>query len=132
MWFESPPGVGFSVVGQQNNTITNDTQATEDNLQSLVTFLSLWPEYRTNDLYIAGESYAGVYVPFLAHYVQQYNIGKPAGEQINLKGFLYGNGVTSVKFDHSVETYADFMWWHALYGQQTRDNYTDVCVDNFD
>jgi len=96
-----------------------------------VTFLDLWPEYRTNDLYIAGESYAGVYVPFLAHYVQQYNIGKPANEQINLKGFLYGNGVTSVKFDDSEETYADFMWWHALYGQQTRNNYTDVCVNNY-
>ena len=23
------------------------------------------------------------------------------------------------------------MWWHALYGQQTRNNYTEYCVNNY-
>jgi len=97
----------------------------------LLTFYSLWPEYKTNDLYIAGESYAGVYVPWLAHNIQKYNEGKAPADQINLKGFMVGNGVTSVEFDDSNATFADYMWWHALYGQQTRNNYTEYCVNNF-
>ena len=36
-------------------------QTAEDNYAALVQFFSLYPEYVANDLFIAGESYAGTY-----------------------------------------------------------------------
>ena len=44
------------------------------------------------DFYIAGESYAGHYVPQLAHRVMIGN--QVSSTYINLQGILVGNGVT--------------------------------------
>lgn len=47
---------------------------------------------------------------------------------INLVGMQIGNGLTSTEDDLGKATYADFGWWHALYGQTTRDNYEKYCL----
>jgi len=36
----------------------------EENLVSLLNWYKKFPEFKTNDLYISGESYAGIYVPY--------------------------------------------------------------------
>jgi len=55
-----------------------------------------------NDLYISGESYAGIYVPYLAWQVHQHNeqsATNPSIQFMNLKGFLVGNGCTDWEVD---------------------------------
>uniref|UniRef100_M4FDQ2 Carboxypeptidase n=1 Tax=Brassica campestris TaxID=3711 RepID=M4FDQ2_BRACM len=49
-----------------------------------------FPQYQYRDFYIAGESYAGHYVPQLAKKINEYNkaFNKPT---INIKGFMVGN-----------------------------------------
>lgn len=42
-------------------------------------------------MWLSGESYAGMYVPFFAKAILDYN--KSATEKIALKGFLVGNNV---------------------------------------
>jgi serine carboxypeptidase-like clade 1 len=55
--------------------------------------LKSYPSYIKNDFYIAGESYAGVYVPFLA---QQVMDGILNGSfLLPFKGILVGNGVSN-------------------------------------
>ena len=43
-----------------------DTQTAKDAWQAIKEWLKRFPEYEGRDMYIAGESYGGIYVPFLA------------------------------------------------------------------
>lgn len=67
MFFESPAGVGFSYADTPAGTVHNDTGSAIDSLASLVAFYAAFPEYKTNPLWLTGESYAGVYVWFSLH-----------------------------------------------------------------
>ncbi|KAH0912764.1 hypothetical protein HID58_036085 [Brassica napus] len=61
-----------------------------ENLIFLIKWMSRFPQYQYRDFYIAGESYAGHYVPQLAKKINEYNkaFNKPT---INIKGFMVGN-----------------------------------------
>lgn len=65
LYLESPGGVGFSTATAKY-LITNDTSVAKDNLKALLLFFDRYPTYKGNDFYLAGESYAGVYIPRLA------------------------------------------------------------------
>lgn len=60
-----------------------------------ITFLQKWfalfPEYEHDDLYIAGESYAGQHIPYIAKAILDRNKAG-AAHQWQLKGMLIGNG----------------------------------------
>ncbi|XP_059311649.1 serine carboxypeptidase-like 40 [Lycium ferocissimum] len=57
-----------------------------------------FPEYKNRDFYIAGESYAGHFVPQLAELILQHN--KLAKKTlINLKGIMIGNAVINYETD---------------------------------
>ena len=58
-----------------------------DNYVFLVNWLERFPEYKNRPFYISGESYAGHYVPQLAHTILYHN--KKANRTIiNLKGII--------------------------------------------
>ena len=48
-----------------------------------------FPEYQNNDLYIIGESYAGIYVPTLVREIMQ---NSTSIVKNSLKGFAVGDG----------------------------------------
>lgn len=66
LYIESPAGVGFSVANTSADYVHSDISQSEDLFTGLRDFFNAFPEYRSKDLYITGESYAGVYVPYLA------------------------------------------------------------------
>jgi len=66
LYIESPAGVGYSVANRSSDLFTNDLQQSEDALIALGAFYEKFPEKKTNDLFISGESYGGIYVPYLA------------------------------------------------------------------
>lgn len=96
LYIESPAGVGFSYCIDKNECNFDDMSSSLDNLQAVLSFYDKFPEYTNHDLYISGESYAGVYVPYLAYQIDIYN-SDPAHDQFNfnLKGIMVGNGVTN-------------------------------------
>lgn len=93
LYIEAPAGVGFSYADSAAGLVHNDSSTANDNLAAVQQFFSGFPEFQQNDLYIAGESYAGIYVPTLAYAIYLSNQALPAGQQgINLKGVMVGNG----------------------------------------
>lgn len=76
-------------------------------------------------MWLAGESYAGIYVPYLAWQIDEYNALVPEGGfKIPLKGFIVGNGVTNWKYD-GVPAYIDIGFWHGLYDLDLYDRYVN-------
>jgi carboxypeptidase C (cathepsin A) len=96
LYFEHPTGVGFSYcdscLGKSGcNCAANDTTAAEDNYDVLTGFFEAFPEFKKNDFYITGESYAGIYMPMLIGQIME------KGGVDNLKGAAIGNGCTGRK-----------------------------------
>ncbi|KAK7853232.1 serine carboxypeptidase-like 40 [Quercus suber] len=68
LFLESPAGVGFSYSNTTKDYSTSgDRRTARDNYVFLLNWLKRFPEYKNRDFYVAGESYAGHYVPQLAH-----------------------------------------------------------------
>jgi carboxypeptidase C (cathepsin A) len=59
----------------------------------VIDFFNKYPEYNKNGFWIAGESYAGKYIPDLAVLIDKYNFQSKS--PINMKGIAVGNGVMS-------------------------------------
>jgi len=84
---ESPAGAGYSYADSQAGYNHNDTSVAIDNYNAIQQFLVKFPEFNGRDIYLAGESYAGIYVPTLAQQILRGN-----NSNINLKGIMVGNG----------------------------------------
>eukprot|EP00958_Prasinococcus_capsulatus_P027215 scaffold5310_cov378-Prasinococcus_capsulatus_cf.AAC.11 len=86
VFLEAPAGAGFSYAADQAGYTYNDDTSAVDNYKAVNKFLELYPEYAARDMFISGESYAGIYVPMLAHQILVNS------NDINLQGFMVGNG----------------------------------------
>ena len=89
LYIEQPAGVGFSY-SDSLNYAHNDDSSSLDNLAAVEKFYELFPEYRSNEFYISGESYAGIYVPMLAYQI----ITAKSYTGAKLNGIMVGNGCT--------------------------------------
>ncbi|KAF6134646.1 hypothetical protein GIB67_002047 [Kingdonia uniflora] len=117
LFLESPAGVGFSYTNTTSDLYNSGDQRTaEDAYIFLVKWLERFPKYKHRDFYIAGESYAGHYVPQLSQIVYEMNkvVQNPI---INFKGFLVGNAVTDDYNDY-VGTF-EYWWTHGLISDST-------------
>lgn len=65
LYITSPGGVGFSE--SKRGIKSDDGTTAEDNYKALLAFFAKFPNMKKNDLYLTGESYAGIYVPYLAY-----------------------------------------------------------------
>ncbi|KAG9447472.1 hypothetical protein H6P81_013600 [Aristolochia fimbriata] len=98
IYLDSPAGVGLSYSNNTSDYITGDLKTASDTHTFLLKWFQLYPEFLSNPFFIAGESYAGVYVPTLASEVAK-GIDADVKPKINLKGYMVGNGVTDTVFD---------------------------------
>lgn len=68
LFLESPAGVGFSYSNTTSDySHSGDKSTAKDAYTFLINWLERFPQYKTRDFYITGESYAGHYVPQLAY-----------------------------------------------------------------
>ncbi|CAM0907132.1 unnamed protein product [Alopecurus aequalis] len=84
LFLESPAGVGYSYSNTTADySSSGDNRTAEDTYVFLANWMERFPEYKGRDFYITGESYAGHYVPQLAHAILRH-----ASPAINLKGIM--------------------------------------------
>ena len=70
LYIEQPAGVGYSFCDHENHPeecVFDDNNVSEDNLKVVLAWFEKYSEYKENDLYISGESYGGIYVPYLVN-----------------------------------------------------------------
>ncbi|XP_028776305.1 serine carboxypeptidase-like 40 [Neltuma alba] len=125
LFLESPAGVGFSYSNRTSDYSNNgDRKTAADNYVFLRNWLERFAEYKNSDFYIAGESYAGHYVPQLAHTILYHN-NHPNSSFINLKGILIGNAVINDGTDS--KGMWDFLASHAIISDQAARVVNKLC-----
>jgi len=90
MWVDQPAGVGFST-----GLGTHNEQGVAENMYTFLQgFFTKFPQYQKRAFFIFGESYAGHYVPAIAHRI---HTGNKAGGALHvpLEGLAIGNGLTN-------------------------------------
>ena len=96
VYVDNPVGAGFSYTDEPGY-VKDEVQVADEMFTFLNQFL---PKYNltANDFYIFGESYAGKYIPSIAHKI--YFTQQP---KINLRGVGIGDGLT-----HPVQQFVDY------------------------
>jgi serine carboxypeptidase-like clade 1 len=109
---ESPIGVGYSYCEAQVNggLCENTDKFTASAARAALVdfFTTKFPELASNDFFITGESYAGVYIPTLAYEILEF-----ASDTINLKGLAIGDPCTD---NNSQRDSMDALWYGHKYG----------------
>ncbi|KAF3333617.1 serine carboxypeptidase 2-like protein [Carex littledalei] len=128
LFLESPAGVGFSYSNTTSDLSTcGDNRTASDAYTFLLNWLEKFPKYKYRDFYIAGESYAGHYVPQLSQIVYEKNkgINKPI---INFKGYMVGNGLIDDSNDY--KGMFEYWWNHGLISTATYQLLQSACAFN--
>ncbi|KAG6489766.1 hypothetical protein ZIOFF_051045 [Zingiber officinale] len=142
LFLESPVGVGFSYTNTSSNlNKLGDTINAEDAYIFLVNWFKRFPRFKSHDFYIAGESYAGHYVPQLSEKIFDENKIVPAKNYINFKGFIIGNALMDDETDQT--GMIDYAWDHVVISDRvyhdvknncnfSKENVTDACSSSLD
>ncbi|MQL81884.1 hypothetical protein Taro_014354 [Colocasia esculenta] len=113
LFLESPVGVGFSYTNTSSDLDElGDKVAANNSYTFLVNWFKQFPQYKSHDFYISGESYAGHYVPQLAEKIFDQNKITQKENYINLKGFIIGNALMDDETDQ--KGMVDYAWDHAV------------------
>ncbi|KAJ6772943.1 SERINE CARBOXYPEPTIDASE-LIKE 28 [Salix koriyanagi] len=128
LFLDSPAGVGFSYSNTSSDTYTvGDKRTAKDAYTFLVNWFERFPQYKHRPFYIAGESYAGHYIPELSRVIARRNKGVK-NPVINFTGFLLGNPLIDDYHDN-VGTH-EYWWNHGLISDSTYEDLKKFCPNN--
>lgn len=110
VYIDQPLGTGFSSVGDPRNYVTNEKIVAQDMREFLEKFVELYPTLKNKPFYVTGESYAGHYIPSVAHEL----LRRPV-DALRLTGIAIGNGWVDPALQYPA--YADFAFEHNMVGE---------------
>ena len=117
LYVDQPVGTGFSYTSESSDLARSEQQVSDDFWEFLQYFFAQHPELGARDLYIAGESYAGHYVPAIGYRIVQGNSALAPGENfVNLKGIAVGNGLVNPRVQY--QAYSDYALANNMIGAQ--------------
>jgi Serine carboxypeptidase len=106
--FDQPAPIGFSYCNNMTDSHTcdgiqwTDELTAQNALAALIAFRTKFQCLSDIDLYLTGESYAGIYIPTFAREILRYNTNQSnntAPSTIPLKGFAVGDGCLGTETD---------------------------------
>lgn len=123
--FDQPAPVGFSFCEMANQTSSKssimdcaglawtDELAAQNSFRALQTFFQKYPGLLKRDLYLTGESYAGIYIPTLAREI----LNTQAAQNFSLRGFAVGDGClgTRTGICGNLDPNSKFDFWLMLF-----------------
>jgi len=121
LYIDNPVGTGFSFTGSLAGYCRNETCVGESLYEAVQQFLDLFPQLRTNELYVTGESYAGKYVPALSYTIHKKN--PTAEKHINFKGMAIGDGLTEPR---NMTNYGDMLYGFGLLGDHMHQEFLTI------
>lgn len=141
LFVESPAGVGWSYSNTSSDYNTGDAKTAHDMYTFMLKWFGKFPAFRSRDLFLAGESYAGHYIPQLAVVLLDHN-EHSAGFKFNIKGVAIGNPL--LRLDRDIPSIYEYYWSHGMisdeigltimnqcdfkdYSFATPHNVSDVC-----
>ncbi|KAH9900218.1 Alpha/Beta hydrolase protein [Xylariomycetidae sp. FL2044] len=107
LFVDNPVGTGFSYV-DTNSYVHELDEMADQFIVFLEKWYNLFPEYEHDDIYIAGESYAGQHIPYIAKAILERNKKPQTQTKWNLQGLLIGNGWISP--NEQYEAYLTFAY----------------------
>ena len=112
LFIDNPLGAGYSYAAKDEDYVVNYTQMAENLYKMLQSLNGLYPEWFKRDFYIFGESYAGHWIPAIAHKIlaenKQASVTKNA--VIPLKGIGIGDGWTDPYYQLSHNANFAYSW----------------------
>ncbi|KAJ7562034.1 hypothetical protein O6H91_03G052900 [Diphasiastrum complanatum] len=132
LFIDSPVGTGFSIAEKDEDIPTDQEQVAAQLYIALTSFFSLEPLLQSRPFFVAGESYAGKYVPALGYYyfmkqklslsvdieLQESKEVSPKAAPFRLDGLIIGNGLTDPKVQ--VQSHADTAFSFGIIDMQQR------------
>ncbi|XP_058097312.1 serine carboxypeptidase-like 42 isoform X3 [Magnolia sinica] len=132
LFVESPAGVGWSYSNTSSDYTCGDSSTANDMLEFLMGWYEKFHEFKSRDLFLTGESYAGHYIPQLAIVLLNHN-KHSMGFKFKIKGVAATK--MSIGVDVCMTRERDFYFnlpevQHALHANRTNLLYKWVhCTD---
>ena len=143
IFLEQPLRTGFSKAAAGAHNIDNEDEVASDFFKFMQSFLTVFPEYQGLPVYITGESYGGMYIPWIAQHIvktqtnneweKKFYPGAPDLIPINLQGVAIGNGVIDEETQDA--TYPEYAYTHGLIPLEAKefaDSQFEKCREKLD
>ncbi|KAM2080205.1 hypothetical protein ACFX1T_033995 [Malus domestica] len=111
LFVESPAGVGWSYSNTSSDYNSGDASTARDMHAFLLKWYEKFPTFRSRELFLTGESYAGHYIPQLAIAILDHN-KQSTGFKFNLKGVAIGNPL--LRLDRDAPASYEYFWSHGM------------------
>ncbi|XP_027331667.1 serine carboxypeptidase-like 42 isoform X1 [Abrus precatorius] len=111
LFVESPAGVGWSYSNTTSDYNTGDASTANDMYVFMLKWYEKFPSYRTRELFLTGESYAGHYIPQLTNALLDHN-ARSTGFKFNIKGVAIGNPL--LRLDRDAPATYEYFWSHGM------------------